>query len=97
MREVEIEVEEKKMKAKVRKVTYGEYNNILQRCIEMKMVGSISQTTINPIKFQRELVNTCVTIEGDIKLENLPAEIGLKLEAEVMAENNLSDESFPKA
>ncbi|MEM0143465.1 MAG: hypothetical protein QXL94_05895 [Candidatus Parvarchaeum sp.] len=93
MKEMEFNVNGKKVIAKIRNLTYGELNNLLQKCTESKMIGSVLQANVNIFKLQREITLSCVTLsEG--KVEDLPANVGRQLEAMALEESGLQDESF---
>ncbi|MEM0142469.1 MAG: hypothetical protein QXL94_00745 [Candidatus Parvarchaeum sp.] len=93
MKEIEIDVNGKKVIAKIRNLTYGELNNLLQKATESKMIGSVLQANVNIFKLQREITLLCVSLsEG--KVEDLPASIGRQLETIALEESGLQDESF---
>lgn len=93
MREEIIEVNGKKITAKIREITYDEMSSVLQRCSETKMVGTVVNSQLNIFKLQREIAGLAVTLsEG--KIGDLPAKIGRHLEEIALEESGLEDSSF---
>ncbi len=93
MREVEVEYNGKKVKAVIKTLTYGELIKIREACIETKVVGKVTQMAVNLPKMQSMIVNSIVSLP-DIKISDLPASEGMKLEEIAMEEAGLSGDSF---
>ena len=89
MKEIELNVEGRKVKATIRKITYGEYNAIMQACTETNMTGSVMRSSVNAFKFQRLLVEKAVTLSQG-KVDDLPMDEGIRLEEVVMEINDIS-------
>ncbi len=93
MKEEIVEVNGKKIKATIRELTYGEVSNILQKCSETKVIGSVMTSDLNIFKLRSEITMLAVTLsEG--KVGNLPAKIGRHLEDIALEESGLDDGSF---
>ena len=74
---------------KINKITYGVYNNIMQKVSEMKVVGSVSNGSFNVFQFRKLVVQASVTLPEGLVLENLSLENGQLLEHEALVENGL--------
>jgi hypothetical protein len=93
MIEKDVDVDGKNVHVKVRKLTYGEMNNIFQRCTEVKVVGQATNISMNMFKLQHEITVASVSLsEG--KVDDLPVTVGRELEDMALKENGMSGESF---
>jgi hypothetical protein len=95
MREVILNVDEKKIVAKIRPLKYSELNKIREACSEVQLIGGMTKATINVFKMQAMIVNTIVSL-SDGKLDDLPAKEVVKLEEICLEDAGLGANSFPE-
>jgi len=95
MREVILNVDEKKIVAKIRPLKYSELNKIREACSEVQLIGGMTKATVNVFKMQAMIVNTIVSL-SDGKLDDLPAKEVVKLEEICLEEAGLGANSFPE-
>jgi len=79
------------IKVKIRRITYGEYNEILKSCMKLELIGGMNKGTIDLIKFRHDIVRA--SADKSVDVDKLPVEEALKLENEVMEFNGLSGEA----
>jgi len=95
-KEVEIEWQGKKEKVTLKKLTFGERNDLMSSFIRVKRVGNNMETQVDmKTMMEQSLLKTIikapfqVTIEG---IRSLPVDIGDKLYAEADKFNTISQE-----
>ena len=92
MKEVAIDSYGKSYIVKIRKITYGEYNKILEELSSsFKMTGSVVSGNINPASFRRMIVEKAVIMPEGVKIEDIDIISGQKIEHEALVENGIEE------
>jgi hypothetical protein len=97
MGEMEFEIDGKMVKISVKKLSYKVYNDILQKCSKINVNGANTSTDINFFKLRYMITEASIVLPVGYKLDELPAEVGNKLESIAMEAIGMGDKpSFPE-
>jgi len=93
MREVEITLAngEKKV-VKIRRITYGEYNEIMKKSVKIEYLGGTPKTSVDMVEFKKLLVNAALV--DKINIDELPLDSGLAIEKAALDENGMGENGF---
>jgi hypothetical protein len=97
MREEEFEIDGKMVKIGIKKLSYKAYNEILQKCSKISVSGANTNTDINFFKLRYMVTEASVVLPAGYKLDDLPVEVGNKLESIALEAIGMGDKpSFPE-
>lgn len=89
MREVEVVYEGRKVKYKVRGLTYGEYLTILKKVAKVEIINKNTNAKYDFPDFLEELMK--LSVEGEVDWHKLIAGESLKLQQIAIEESGLGD------
>jgi hypothetical protein len=87
--EMEIEVDGVKKIVKLRRLTYGEYMDILKSALKVEMVGEITKSNLDVVKFRHDIVLACIENKNEIDVDKLDVKTALEVEAKVFELNGM--------